>query len=88
MEGRLRSNRMPPEGFADPITSDGTGFRSNIPVSELIKRVTQANDASDVGSTPPVAKTTDRATVTKMSRPLTKSPPCVGLKEGWTYKET
>ena len=69
MEGGLRNNGTPPEGFADPVTSDGTEFRSNIPVSELIKRVTQANDASDVASTPPVAKTTDRATVTKMSRP-------------------
>ena len=31
---------MPPEGFADLVKTDGTGFHSNIPVSELIKRVT------------------------------------------------
>ena len=43
---------MPPEGFADPITSDGIGFCSNIPISELIKRVTRAIEASDVASTP------------------------------------
>ena len=68
---------MPHEGFADPVTSDGTRFRSNIPVRELIKRVTRAIEASDVASTPLVAKTVDGATVTKMSRPLTEPPPCV-----------
>ena len=47
---------MPPEGFVDPVTSDETEFRSNIPVSELIKCVTRAIEASDVVSTPPVAK--------------------------------
>ena len=56
---------MPPEGFADPVMSDETGFRSNIPVSELIKRITRAIEASDIASTPPIAKTTDGATVTK-----------------------
>ena len=60
---------MPPEGFADPITSDGTGFCSNIPVSELIKRVTRAIEASDVASTPPVVETTDGATITKQADP-------------------
>ena len=59
---------MPPKGFADPVTSDGTGFCSNIPISELIKCITRAIEASDVASTPPVAKTTNGATVTKMSR--------------------
>ena len=67
MEGRLKSNGMPPEGFVDPVMNDGTGFRSNIPVSELIKRITRAIEASDVASTPPVAKTTDGAPVIKMS---------------------
>jgi len=71
---------MPPEGFADPITSDGTRFHSNIPVSELIKRVTRAIKASDVASTPPVAITMDRKTVTKMNRPLTESPPRAGAR--------
>ena len=60
---------MPPEGFADPIMSDGTRFRSNIPVNELIKRVTRAIKASDVASTPPVVKTVDGATVTKRADP-------------------
>ena len=69
---------MPPKGFVDPVTRDGTRLRSNIPVSELIKRVTQAIEASDVASTPPIAKTTDEPTVTKMSRPLTESPPRAG----------
>ena len=60
---------MPPEGFTDLVTSDGTGFCSNIPISELIKRVTRAIEASDVASTPPVAKTVDGVTVTKQADP-------------------
>ena len=51
MEGGLRSNGMPPEGFADPVTSDETGFRSNMPINELTERVTRAIEASDVSST-------------------------------------
>ena len=47
--------------------SNGIEFRSNIPISELIKHVTQAIEASDVASTPSVTKTMDGATVTKMS---------------------
>ena len=65
MEGGLRNNEMPPEGFVDPVTSDRIRFCSNIPVSELIKRVTRVIKASDVASTPPVTKTVDGATVTK-----------------------
>ena len=65
MEGRSRSNGKPPGGFADPVTSDRIGFRSNIPVSELMKRVTRAIEASDVASTPLVVKTTNGAIVTK-----------------------
>ena len=80
MEGGLRNKGMPPEGFADPVTSDGTRFHSNILVSELIKRVTQAIEASDVASTPTVAKIVDGATVTKTSQPLTKSPPHAGAR--------
>ena len=71
---------MPPEGFTDPIMSDVIGFCSNIPVSELIKRATRAIEASDVASTPLVAKTVDGATVIKMSRPLTDPPPRVGAR--------
>ena len=67
LEGGLRSNGMPHEGFADPVTSDETGFRLNMPISDLTKRVTQAMEASDVNSTPLVAETTGGATVTKMS---------------------
>ena len=60
---------MPPEGFADPVTSDRTKFYSNISVSELIKHVTRAIEASDVASTPLVVETTDGATVTKQANP-------------------
>ena len=56
---------MPPEGFTDLVTSDETGFHLNIPVSNLIKRVTRAIEASDVASTPLVAKTADGVIVTK-----------------------
>ena len=79
---------MPPEGFADPVTGDGTGFRLNMLSSELAEHVTQAIEAGGINSTPPVAKTVDRATITKMNRPLTESPPRVGLGEGSTCKET
>ena len=78
--GGLRSNGRPHEGFADPITSDKTRFRSNMPASELTKHVTRAIEASDVNSTPLVVKTTDEAIVTKTSRPSTKSPLRVGAR--------
>ena len=58
---------MPHEGFADPVTSDRTGFRSNMPISELTERVTRAIEASDANSTPLVAETVDGAMITKMS---------------------
>ena len=47
------------EGYADPITNDGPGFHSNMPVIKLTERVTRAIEASDVSSTPPVAETTN-----------------------------
>ena len=65
---------MPHEGFADPVTSDGTGFHSNLPISELTEHVTRAIKVSGVNSSPLVAKTVDGATTTKMSRPSTESP--------------
>ena len=71
---------MPHEGFTDPITSDKTRFRSNMPISELTECVTRAIEASDVNSTPPVAETVDGVIVTKMSRPSTESPLCVGAQ--------
>ena len=71
---------MPPEGFADPIMSDGTGFHSNIPVSELIKHVTRAIEASDITSIPPVAKNHGRGYSHKTSWPLTESPPRAGAQ--------
>ena len=63
---------MPHEGYADPVTNNGPGFHSDMPVSELTERVTQAIKAIDVSSTPPVAKTTDRGMITKMSQPSTR----------------
>ena len=69
MEGGLRRNGMPPEGFADPVMSDGTGFRSNIPISELIKHVTQAVEASDIALTPLVVEPVDEATIMKQADP-------------------
>ena len=79
---------MPPEGFADPITSDVTGFRLKIIVSELIKRVTRAIEASDVSSTPPVVETTNGVTTTKTSRHPTGPRYAWVLEESWTCKET
>ena len=47
---------MPHEGYADPIMNDGSGFRSNVPVSELTEHVTRAIETSNVSSAPSVAK--------------------------------
>ena len=71
---------MPHEGYADPIMTDGPGFHSNMPISELTERVTRAIEASDVSSTPSVAETADGATITKMRRPLTGPLLCVGAR--------
>ena len=40
---------MSQEGYADPVTNDGPGFHSIIPVSELTEHVTRAREikASD-----------------------------------------
>ena len=70
--GGLRSNGMPYEGYANPVTNDRPRFCSNVPVSELTECDTQAIEASDVSSTPPVAKTVDVKTITKMSQPSTR----------------
>ena len=53
---------MPHEHYADPVMNNGPRFHSNMPVSELTEHVTQANEASDVSSAPPVVETTDRVT--------------------------
>ena len=58
---------MPHEGYVDPVMNDEHGFHSNIPVSKLTERVTQAIEPSDVNSTPLVVETSDGAIVTKMS---------------------
>ena len=50
---------MPHESYADPVTNDGLKLHSNVPVSELTKRITRAIEASDVSSAPPVAETID-----------------------------
>ena len=53
---------MPHEGYADPVTNNGPRFHSNVPVSELTERVTRTIKASDVSSTPSVAKTANGVT--------------------------
>ena len=50
---------MPHEGYADPVTNDGPGFHSNVPVSELTERVARAIEASNVSSTPLIVVTMD-----------------------------
>ena len=88
LEGGLRSNGTPHEGFTDPIMNDGPRFHSNIPVSKLTERVTRAIEVSDANSTPPVVETANRVTTTKMSRPSTGPRYTWGLEESWTRKET
>ena len=63
---------MPHEGYADPVVNDGPGFHSDMPISELTEHDTRAIEASDVCSTPLVAETANRVTITKMSRPSTE----------------
>ena len=58
---------MPYEGYANPIMNNGPKFHSNVPDSELTERITQAIEASDVSSTPPIAKTMDGVMITKTS---------------------
>ena len=67
---------MPHEGYADPITNDGPGFHSNVPVSELTERVARAIEASDVSSTRLVVETTDG--VTHKARPTPRPHPALG----------
>ena len=52
-------------GYVDPITNDRLRFHLDMPVSELTEHITRAIEASDVNSTPPVAKTMDGAIVKK-----------------------
>ena len=63
---------MPHEGYADPVTNDGSGFHSNVPIIKLVERVTRAIEASDVSSTPPVAEIADG--VTHRTRPTPIEP--------------
>ena len=58
---------MPHESYADPVTNDGPGVHSDMPVSELTERDTRAIEASDVSSTPSVAEAADGVTITKTS---------------------
>ena len=63
---------MPHEGYADPVTNDGSRFHSNRPVSELTEHITRAIKASDVSSTTPVVETAD--VVTHKTRPTPTEP--------------
>ena len=45
-----------------PSANDGSGFHTNIPISELIKRDTRAIEASIVNSAPLVTETEDGVT--------------------------
>ena len=56
---------MPYEGFTDPIMNDGPRFHSNMPISELTERVTQAIEASDISSAPLDVETMDGVAITK-----------------------
>ena len=71
---------MPHEGYADPITNDGPGFHSDMPVSELTEHVTRAIEISDVSSAPSVVETTDGVTTTKTSQPSTGPPLRAGAR--------
>ena len=63
---------MPHEGYADPIINDRPGFHSNVLVSELTERNTQAIEPSVVSSALPIAETEDG--VTHETRPTPTEP--------------
>ena len=71
---------MSHEGSAEPIANDGPRFHLNIPVCELTEGITRAIEASDISSTPMVAKTTDSVIITKSCRPLVEPPLCAGAR--------
>ena len=68
---------MPHEGYADPVMNDERRFHSNVPVSELTKRVTRAIEASDVSSATPIVETTDG--IMHETRPTPQPCPTLGL---------
>ena len=63
---------MPHEGYANPVTNDGPGFHSDMPVSELTERDTRAIEESVVSSAPLVVETEDG--VTHEARPTPTEP--------------
>ena len=63
---------MPHEGYADPVTNDGLGYHSNMPVNELTERVARAIEASNVSLALLVVKTIDG--VTYGTRPTPTEP--------------
>ena len=62
---------MSQEGYANPIPNDGPRFHSIIPVMELTERVTRARaiEASDVSSTPLVARNRGRGNTQNSTDP-------------------
>ena len=50
---------MPHNGYANPITNDGPGFLSDMPISKLAECDTRAIMASVISLTPLVVETTD-----------------------------
>ena len=63
---------MQHEGYADPITNDGPRFDSDMPVSELTERNTQAIKASVVSSAPLIVETVNG--MTHKTRPTPTEP--------------
>ena len=63
---------MPHEGFANPVTNDGPGFHSNMPISDLAEHDTRAIESSVVSSAPSVAEIEDG--VTHKTRPNPTEP--------------
>ena len=63
---------MSQEGYANSVMNDGPRLHSNVPISELTERVTQAIETSDVSSAPLVARNCGRGNAKKLNRPLPK----------------
>ena len=61
---------MPRGGYTDPVTNDGPGFHSDMPISKLTEHDTRAIEASVVSSAPPVAETEDGVTPETRPTPI------------------
>ena len=77
---RVKEQQNATRGLCQPCHKQWDRIPFEHPYYRAHQAITRAIEASNVASTPPVAKTANGVTVTKTSRPLTESPPCAGAR--------